>query len=628
MSAFTTRISRRFVLTVFFLFGMTTGSAFAEPTSDAVSTALESRVSSLSDGVARPDERTALTRFYAERAYTPFWFDAQGPTRAARLLIEELDRAGSYGLRREDFALTDATRDVTNRMRTPSEIAEADFELSAHVLKYARHARGGRIENPERALSDFLDRRPVLPDPAEVLRKVAFAAHAGETLRAFHPRHPQFSKLRDQLAAIDRDAARDRAFPLAPAGPLLVPGQSSDEIANLRGRLGLAPAAGDARLYDDALKAAVKAFQKSAGLRADGYVGRLTRKALQAGSIDRRDAIVATMEQWRWMPEDLGQSHVLVNIPSFTATFMIDGVTRLSERVITGKPATPTPVFSKAMTNVVLRPSWNLPDSIKREKLIAAARRGSTIESEGLVVKKGKRTVHSWSVDWTTADLTAYSFTQPSGDGNALGAVKFLFPNKHSVYMHDTPRKSLFDSEDRLYSHGCVRLRNPLKFAQAILDADRGEGLFDATELANDGPANNEIVLERPLSVHVGYFSVWVNDNGTADFHGDPYGHDARITLALAGKWDEIDRGPSHDTAPEGEWLAAKAQLKAAKAAAAGGDANGDDKVTKLQGLASRGKAGVSPRPVAPVKKLFTAAPASARRAKTVGDMMNSAYLR
>lgn len=203
-------------------------------------------------------------------------------------------------------------------------------------------------------------------------------------------------------------------------------------------------------------------------------------------------------------------------------------------------------MFSRNLRSVVLKPSWQLPESIKVEKLIDAQRRGSSIEDEGYVIKKGQKTVESWKVDWSKADLTAYTFFQPSGDGNALGKVKFLFPNKHSVYLHDTPKKSLFDSSERLFSHGCVRLRNPLDFAQRLIDIAKGEGLLDVKEAVEDGPGNNQVTLENPIPIHLGYFTVWAADDGQAEYLGDPYGHEQRIALALENKWDEIDKGGDH----------------------------------------------------------------------------------
>jgi hypothetical protein len=174
------------------------------------------------------------------------------------------------------------------------------------------------------------------------------------------------------------------------------------------------------------------------------------------------------------------------------------------------------------------------------------------LEGQGLVVKKGERTVKSWTVDWSKANLSHYAVYQPSGDGNALGNVKFLFPNKYSVYLHDTPNKSLFSSADRTYSHGCIRLRDPLKVAQFIFDWDRGPGVVNVKQLATrNGPDNNEITLQKPLPVHTGYFTVWVGADGEAQYLDDPYGHVRRISLALNGQWDKIDRGPRHDTDPQ-----------------------------------------------------------------------------
>lgn len=491
-----------------------------------------------------PDQ-AALKGFYAGRAFTPVWFDELGPTRAATQVIEEIEQAPTWGLRAQDFVFSRQVKG--DWRRTTDEIAAADLELSRAVLRYAEQASGSRITEPERQLSDFIDRRPEMPDFEQVLNRITTSADPAAELRNLQPQHPQFQKLHALYVSLAGTASTSQ--PELPArGPILVPGASGPDVAILRQLLGVSAAARTANdVYDDALLTAVQAFQKSKGLSADGNIGPRTRKAFQKNNDnDKLQAIVASMEQWRWMPRDLGQRYALVNIPAFSISFVEGGKTELSERVIVGKPQTPTPVFSKAMSSIVLKPSWYLPDSIKREKLLAASRRGGSLEGEGLVVKKGSRTVKSWSVDWQKANLSQYAIYQPSGDGNALGDVKFLFPNKFSVYLHDTPNKSLFASSDRAYSHGCVRLRNPIKVAQFLLDWDQ-PGTFDAKRLSTRGPANNEITLQNPLPVHVGYFNVWVNDDGQAQYFGDPYGHAERIELALAGKWDAIDKGPRHD---------------------------------------------------------------------------------
>jgi murein L,D-transpeptidase YcbB/YkuD len=212
------------------------------------------------------------------------------------------------------------------------------------------------------------------------------------------------------------------------------------------------------------------------------------------------------------------------------------------DRVIVGTPSTQTPIFSKDMTTIVLRPEWYLPDSIKLTKLLS----GRSLESQGYVIKRNGRTISSSRINWSKAKLSAYKIYQPAGDDNALGLVKFLFPNKHSVYLHDTPSKSLFNDPVRLFSHGCMRVRNPQVLAQRIFDIDRGVGAVDVKRLVRIGPRTNQFTLDTPIPVHVGYFTVWVGDNGEPNYYNDYYGHQQRITLALAGKWDQIDVGEDH----------------------------------------------------------------------------------
>jgi L,D-transpeptidase YcbB len=517
---------------------------------DAVGTLednLQDQINSLSGEFSRPAERDALASFYAGRQHRPVWVDESGPTRAARSVIAELARAEDWGLDLSGLKLKSVFVPLKQGRWTTAEAGAAEYEISAAILSYARQARGGRIADPARTLSSYLDRRPVMPDPAGILSQITTAAEPDSVLRSFHPPHEQFRKLQvvyQSLRATHKEA--DAAARMPETGPPLLPGKRHADIANLRRRLAVPASSEDTELYDDALKEAVKKFQDAEYLRPDGIIGLKTRKALNAGAEDKLKSIRANMEQWRWMPHDLGKTHLFVNLPAFTIQLVQDGAVTLEERVIVGKSATQTPVFSRNLTSVVLKPSWQLPESIKLEKLIDAQRRGSSIEDEGYLIKKGEKAIESWKVDWSKADLTAYTFFQPSGDGNALGKVKFLFPNKHSVYLHDTPKKSLFDTSERLYSHGCVRLRNPLAFAQRLLDIAQVERSFDVKAAVDDGPGNNQVTLENPIPIHLGYFTVWINENGQAEYLGDPYGHEERIALALENKWDEIDKDGDH----------------------------------------------------------------------------------
>lgn len=508
---------------------------------------LQDQINSLPDEFNRPAERDALRSFYAGRQYRPVWVDELGATRAARRVIAGLERADDWGLDLNGLQLKSVHVPLKQGRWTSAEAAAAEYEISAAILTYARQARGGRIAEPARTLSSYLDRRPIMLAPAEVLAQTAAASEPDGVLRSFHPRHEQFHKLQALYAKLRaQKKSAEGAGRVPEKGPVLLPGQRHSEIPALRRRLAVATQSDDIELYDDTLEGAVRKFQEAESLAADGIVGLKTRKALNAGVEDKLHSILANMEQWRWMPDDLGKTHLFVNLPAFTIKLVQNGAVTFEERVIVGKRTTQTPVFSRNLTSVVLKPSWQLPESIKVEKLIDAQRRGSSIEDEGYVIKKGLKTVESWKVDWSKADLTAYTFFQPSGDGNALGKVKFLFPNKHSVYLHDTPKKALFDSSERLFSHGCVRLRNPLAFAQRLIDIVEGEGPVDVKEAIEDGPGNNQITLKNSIPIHLGYFTVWAGDNGQAEYLGDPYGHEERIALALENKWDEIDKGGDH----------------------------------------------------------------------------------
>ena len=508
---------------------------------------LQDKINSLSDGFNRPAERDALRSFYADRDYRPVWSDESGPTRAARRVIAELEKAEDWGLDAHNIKLAAVHSPLIAGRWSAEQAAAAEFEISTAILLYARQARGGRIPEPARMLSSYLDRRPIALDPVSILPTMTSASEPDLVLRTFHPQHEQFHKLQTVYAKLRQQQKPSEAVGRVPEkGPLLIPGQRHADVAVLRRRFAIPAQSEDLDLYEEALVAAVKKFQEAEGLKADGIAGVKTRKALNAGVDDKLKSIRANMEQWRWMPDELGKTHVFVNLPAFTIKLVQDGAVTLEEKVIVGKSTTQTPVFSRNLTSVVLKPSWQLPESIKVEKLIDAQRRGSSIEDEGYVIKKGDKTVESWNVDWSKAELSAYTFFQPSGDGNALGKVKFLFPNKHSVYLHDTPKKSLFDASERLYSHGCVRLRNPLVFAQRLLDIASGKDSIAVEDALDDGPGNNQITLENPVAIHLGYFTVWVENDGQVSYLGDPYGHEERIALALQSKWPEIDKGEDH----------------------------------------------------------------------------------
>lgn len=590
----------------------------AEPAQPPLKLALEQNP----DPTTAAPDREAMVRFYLQRGYRPAFVDEKGLTRSAQLIAQELGRATEWGLSPADYPLTALSAPKTAGRWTPAQAAAADLQLVAGVLTYARQARGGRIPDPQTLLSANLDRTPPVAEPLQVLDEVLTASQPDELLRSYQPQHPQFLRLKQLYGQLLATASAAPKVTIPATGPYLMKGTRHDDVIALRQRLSV-PAERDEDVYDTALADAVSAFQDTASLESDGIVGPSTRKALNMRPGEAKlKAVLANMEQWRWMPRDLGQAHLFVNVPSFTVDFMDGGVSKLQERVIVGKPETPTPIFSKNMTTIVVRPTWKLPDSIKLEKLRAAQRRGGSVEDEGYSIKRGKRSISYWDVDWSKVNISEYEFVQPAGESNALGRVKFLFPNRHSVYLHDTPMRSLFSASERLFSHGCVRVRNPLALAQLLLDRDKGVDEHDAEWLAKRGPVNNEITLDKPIPMHIGYFTVWVQDDGEVQYLDDPYGHQQRITLALDQKWHEIEREEPAGEVEAGD-LKSNTSLRRSRLAA---NAEAARQAATRQAVIRRapppGMMRLAAEVKAPKFQFFKQAPRAPRN--TVGDMIRS----
>ncbi|MFT3731045.1 MAG: L,D-transpeptidase family protein [Hyphomicrobium sp.] len=524
-----------------------TEAAQPTPTLTGLPAAICAKLTAPGTNAFADGDRAAVTAFYQSRGCRPLWVDEKGRTQAADLAIAELERAGEWGLDASDFKFATAVQSPVQATWSDDQLASAEVDLTAAVLRYAHQAEGGRIPNPETQLSSYLDRTPVITPAADVLARLADKPDPDELLRGFQPQQQQFQRLKALLATL-RAGPSDKAslFVIPKRGKMLAGGVSDPDVAVLKQRFDVASEPGNEQLFDEKLADAVKRFQQSKGLSDDGIVGPMTRAALSGSetksAADKISAVIANMEEWRWMPRSLGDTHILVNVPSFSIALDDNGKTVFDDRVVVGTTDKQTPIFSKDMTSIVLKPRWNIPDSIKLSMLLS----GRSIESQGYVVMRNGRRIDSSKVNWAKANLSAYTFYQPAGDDNALGLVKLLFPNKHSVYLHDTPSKSLFNESVRLFSHGCMRVRNPQVFAQQIFDIDRGAAAPDVKRLVRKGPMDNEFTLEHPIPVHVGYFTVWVDDDGEAHYYNDWYGHQNRITLALAGKWDQIDVGRDH----------------------------------------------------------------------------------
>ena len=498
-----------------------------EQAAAALKAALEERQPRAGTSEERAD-RAALLDFYADRAFLPLFVDARGTTDQARAVMTVIARADRDGLDPKDYAFAPITAGMA-----PEARAKAEIDVALDVVRLARHLRSGSFD--PRRVHDLVTPKPPPTEAREVLDSIAGSRDVVATLDAYAPPHEGYRRLKAMLAELR--GAKEEPMVMVPAGPLLKPGQKDARVALLRERLGVSDVVSDADVYDPALAEAVKTFQRERGIAANGKVGRETLSALNgenSGTAGRVAEVISNMERWRWLPRDLGELHVFVNVPDFHLDVMKDGRSIHHARVIVGKPSNPTPVFSEAMRYVVVNPYWNVPYSIVKKEMIGKAQStaGGALASGAWEVEVGRRRVDPTTVDWSTVDASKVTIRQRPGGGNALGNIKFLFPNQHAVYLHDTSSRSLFARDYRALSHGCVRVHEPFSFADAVLSEEPDQ--LDGARLKKMvGGGEKTISLKQTIPVHITYFTAWVDDAGQLQTRPDLYGHDGRVKRLL-----------------------------------------------------------------------------------------------
>jgi murein L,D-transpeptidase YcbB/YkuD len=496
----------------------------------------------------------SLKTFYSQTDRQPIWVSKTGILDKARTVIDEFKNADVYGLRPEDFVLPHSVMNLTGKQAstpTPDQLAEFETIISKTVLKYARYAKGGRID--PRRLSRFQDRGPTIPDRKKILMIISKTDKPVSILRALHPKHPQFEALRKALQNLSREKNKSKRRKTAkkpilpPKGPSLRLGMKHAHIVLLRKRLNIKiPAKNENAIkFDKDVLKAVKNFQKSKKLTPDGVVGPSTRRKL-AGvrspkqSFEKlRARLLINMERWRWMPkkmQDDNDIYVWANVPELRVRIIQKGKVVFTERVIAGKPGKQSPMFSDKMEWIEFNPTWFIPNSIKVADILPSLRRkGRVMSRYHLRLDCGKFGTDFSSIDWNKVDIRKCSVTQPTGVKSVLGKLKFKFPNKHSVYMHDTLTPELFNQKHRILSHGCIRVRHPRRMAEILLAHDKGMTSKQVGSLLARHGLHTEY-LNRSVPVHITYFSTRVLKDGSLRHFPDYYGHDKRLAQALLGK--------------------------------------------------------------------------------------------
>ena len=464
-------------------------------------------------------DREALIAFYAARQGEPIWIaDGRFSPKAADAKAR-IAKAGDDALDPREFKLPAAPATAE-----PAEIARAEAQMSAAALSYARKAWGGRIS--PLVVSKSITMTPSPFDAQMALASLNDSHDVAATLDGFNPQHPQFQELRKLLAAARQESgANEPALPKIGFGKLLEPGADDPRVPVLRTRLGLTGGSEDF-YYDTETVDAVIAFQKKNKIGASGLLNKQTIRALNLVARPHTDAelIEINMERWRWMPRDLGTKHVFVDIPVYHLHIMQDGASTYETRVIVGKTANQTPIFSNAIDHIVVNPYWNVPSTIALKEMQNGSLRGFEV-----VDSRGKPA----ALDWEGIRTNRLRIRQPPGERNALGNIKFMFPNSHSVYLHDTPTRKLFANAERALSHGCVRVDKPLEFADAL---SGDQGLSGERLKSMVGGKERSLTLKTPIPVHLTYFTAWVGDGGRLETRQDIYALDARLRAALRGE--------------------------------------------------------------------------------------------
>ncbi len=496
------------------------GEPAAVPAASSVidaNAAIADQLRELSNGkydraVGGKKDRANLESFYSARNFAPLWITDGKPNARAKAAIAYLGQVDADGLDPADYPVPNFSS-----LTDPAALAEAELRLTTSVVTYAHHAQIGRVHWTRVSGDIYYDLKP--PNPADVLAKMADAADVGEALAGYEPQNPAYLALKAKLAELR--AGKESGQEPVPGGPVLKIGMQDQRVPALRTRLG---ATGDDTTYDKALAEAVKKFQQEHELKATGTLTSATVDALNGRQPDRPiDTIIANLERWRWMPHDLGKTYVIVNLPDFTLRVMHDGKQLWMTRIVDGKPNMPTPIMSAEMKYITVNPTWNVPPSIvAREYMPVLQQDPTALQRIGLTVT-------------TNPDGTVH-ISQPPGEKNALGRIRFNFPNKFLVYQHDTPNKNLFAFEKRAFSHGCMRVQDPVKYAEVLLSLVRPHDGYTEDRIRKMF-GNSEMDIQFPnfIPVHLTYQTAFVDEQGKLEFREDVYGRDKALLAILKG---------------------------------------------------------------------------------------------
>lgn len=491
----------------------------------------------LGSSLLAPD---ALEEFYRKRNYRAAWSNPEH----WQQLIGAIADAGDHGLNPFDYHW-DLLSELEYRSpeQIPPELHEdLDLVFSDAFLVFASHLQKGKV-NPSTLDPEWhLDHQK--QELAQLLETALASGDIISALDSLRPAHPAYTRLmqarRDMMQWIDE------SWDMLPDGPSIRPGDLDPRIPEIRQRLILlgdlqetaAPPA-EAELYNASLVTAIPGFQARHGLEPDGIIGPDTLAALNMMPVERVRQIDASLERWRWLPEHLGKRFVIVNIAGYELKMIDNGQEILRKRVIVGQPYRQTPLFNDRIRYLVINPTWTVPRTLMiRDQLPKIIRDPDYLQRLNIRVYRGwgenRVEVDPETIDWTSlsANNFPYQLIQLPGPHNALGRIKFMFPNKHAIYLHDTPAQGLFSNHERSFSSGCIRVEQPFDLADALLEGNSEWSPQSLRELVRSSESH-KVVLQTPVPVYLQYWTAWVDDRGLRQFRPDIYNRDGRLLARL-----------------------------------------------------------------------------------------------
>jgi len=531
----------RFFALAVLLAATASGCGESRPANAAVAESIQSRVPSFETAAIRGErliEPQAVARLYQARASKAVWTDAKD----AEQIVGAIKGLEQDGLTPGDYHLSaiEALRREWEKARTADLEAELDILLSDAVAGMFDHLRYGRVRPSSLDSRWNVDPREGAPPLEEDVARVAAANSVTDAIESAKPNHFIYRGLVGALAKM-REIDAKGGWPIVPSGKSILPGKSDPRIPAIRARLAVTGELSDrgestTPVYDQELQRAVEKFQTTHRIDTNGVIDKSTIAAMNVSASDCVGQVRVNLERARWVLRGLQEDFVLVNLPAFKAYLIRGGKNIWEARTQIGEEATQTPTFRADMSTVVFNPDWTVPQSIIANEVVKGMQKNKNYlaEKDLVLLDKNDKEVDPRSIRWgsDTAENFPYTLRQPPGEGNALGRVKFLFPNKYSIYLHDTPSKQSFESDRRTFSHGCIRIENPLDLARVLLEGQDSWTADKIADVIRTGKMEY-VALEHPIPVLIVYWTVSVGLTGDVRFMSDIYSLDPPVLAAL-----------------------------------------------------------------------------------------------